>query len=174
MINVLHSTFIINLLSKITFFHCNNPFSETHSLNSLSFDLYQTHTLPSSCIFTSFLVLTTLGPPGDHSTPTSLTVLFAFFILPLSLLSCPGVFVSVVLLSHFHPEPSEAWHERPDGGVSCWEESRKRKEVESREGRKRRRADRGRQTDGGNSWTSSSVVLIRELRCCETTPWGWL
>lgn len=50
--------------------------------------------------------------------------------------------------------------------------------VRRREGRKRRREDSGRQAgrqaDGGNSWTSSSVVLIRELRCCETAPWGWL
>lgn len=47
-----------------------------------------------------------------------------------SLYFSTGTSVSIVLSSHFHPDPSEAWHrvvcEHPDGGVSRCEERRER------------------------------------------------
>lgn len=88
------------VVEKHMFFHWSNPSAETHSPNSLSFDLYQTHTPPSSSVFTACLLLTTMGGPSETTVPPRVWMyFFPFFILPPSLLVHLCLSCAVVALS---------------------------------------------------------------------------
>lgn len=162
--DVLPETFIVNLLSKSTFFFIGvtlllKLIPQIHFL--LTFIRHTLLPHPPSLPLVYYWQL--WGPLWDHSTPTCLNVLFSFFILPPSLLVhlCLGCVVVALSSGAFRSLARVPWRRC----ILLWG----KQGEERRDGRGR--ADGGKQGGGGIScWTSSwywlgSQGVVRQL--CE-------
>lgn len=175
----------IGMCYTVTPFLWYNPLFKLNSPFSFSLVLYYTYYLP---LLHYQHQQTGLVPTEIQETlcPQVQTLLF-FLPSPLFLLSyfflSTGIFVSIVLSSHFRPDPSEALHcvvastltevypATRKGGRTIEGEQKERREVEEQE--EGQRVVGWLQAGRGISiWTRSSVVSISEPRCSETIEEG--